>query len=223
MTINFRRAFPVSGGLLPDWSERGIIVAPMASVHPQNGYRLCELRDAGVGWEEMAAELEKHDERWSWRQMGAVTTAGETWVHTGTDAWDHASHLVGEGSVALANYMCGPEPVQAMAAALEDNRDEPMDERLLRALEAGKAAGGQGPPASGPVPEAWAMIQVFNDQQPWPAVDVRIDLDIDPVPKLRRLVTQLKRLDGLYRTMAVDPARTLDDYDVVFDIYDAQV
>ena len=88
-----------------------------------------------------------------------------------------------------------------MAAALEDNRDEPMDERLLRALEAGKAAGGQGPPASGPVPEAWAMIQVFNDQQPWPAVDVRIDLDIDPVPKLRRLVTQLKRLDGLYRTM----------------------
>ena len=68
------------------------------------------------------------------------------------------------------------------------------------------------------------MIQVFNDgPQPWPAVDVRVDFDVDPVPKLRRLVTQLKNMDEVLYTMSFDPSKTFDVYDVVFDMYNAQV
>ena len=114
--------------LCPELSKKGIIVAPMATVHPQNGYRVCDLRDSGVSWEDMESQLKKNDEHWSWRQIGAVTATGETWVRTGADAWDHASHVVAEGSIAMGNYMDGPEPVQAMARALEENRNEPMDE-----------------------------------------------------------------------------------------------
>jgi len=119
--------------------------------------------------------------------------------------------------------MDGPEPVQAMAEALEENRGEAMDERLLRALEAAKAAGGQGTPDIGSVPEAWAMIQTFNGKQPWPAVDVRVDFDVEPLPKLRRLVTQLKNMDKVLHTMSYDPSKTFDVYGVVFDMYNAQV
>ena len=67
------------------------------------------------------------------------------------------------------------------------------------------------------------MIQVFNGKQPWPAVDVRVDFDVDPVPKLRRLVKQLKNLDDVFYTMSYDPSKTLDVYRVVFDMYNAQV
>jgi len=100
--------------------------------------------------------------------------------------------------------------------------------RKRRALDraryqAGKAAGGQGQPDLGPIPESWAMIQVFNGKQPWPAVDVRVDFDVDPVPKLRRLVTQLKNMDKVLHTMSFDPSRTFDVYGVVFDMYNAQV
>jgi len=223
ITINFSRTFPVHRHLLPGMADEGIIVAPMATIHPQNGHKLCDLRDAGVSWDDMEDELEKQDENWSWRQIGAVTVSGDTWVRTGTDAWDHASHIVADGSIAMGNYMDGPGPVKAMAKALADNRGETMDERLLRALEAGKAAGGQGQPDIGSIPESWAMIQVFNGKQPWPAVDVRVDFDVEPVPKLRRLVTQLKKMDKVLHTMSFDPSKTFDVYDVVFDMYNAQV
>ena len=222
MTINFSRTFPVHRHLVPELSDQGIIVAPMATIHPQNGHKLCDLRDAGVSWDDMEGELEKQDENWTWRQIGAVTTTGETWVRTGSDAWNHASHIVDDGSIAMGNAMVGPEPVKQMAKALKENKGESMDERLLRALEAGKAAGGQGRPDRS-VPESWAMIQVFNGKQPWPAVDVRVDFDVDPVPKLRRLVKQLKNLDDVFYTMSYDPSKTLDVYRVVFDMYNAQV
>ncbi len=223
ITINFSRTFPIHRHLLPERTDQGIIVAPMATIHPQNGHKLCDLRDAGVPWDEMEGELEKQDPNWSWRQIGAITASGETWVRTGSDAWDHASHIVADGSIAMGNYMDGPEPVQQMAAALAENKDMPMEERLLRGLEAGKAAGGQGQPDIGSVPESWAMIQVFDGKQPWPKVDVRVDFDVDPVPKLRRLVTQLKNMDEVLHTMSFEPSKTFDVYGVVFDMYNAQV
>jgi uncharacterized Ntn-hydrolase superfamily protein len=223
ITINFSRTFPIHGGLLPDWSPRGLICAPMATIHPQNGHKLCALWNEGVGFDTMENELDKFDPNWSWRQMGAVTGAGEVFAYTGADAWDHASHIPGKGSLALGNYMDGPGPVQAMAEALEKGKELPMDERLMRALEAGRAAGGQGNAQVGSVPEAFAMIQVFNGKQPWPAVDLRVDFDVAAVPKLRRLLTQTKRMDPVLFTMCYEPSKTFDVYDVVFEMYNAQV
>ena len=52
---------------------------------------------------------------------------------------------------------------------------------------------------------------------------MRVDFDVDPVPKLRRLVKQLKNLDDVFYTMSYDPSKTLDVYRVVFDMYNAQV
>ena len=223
ITINFSRTFPVHTGLLPEWSERGLICAPMATIHPQNGHKMCELWNAGVGFDQMEVELAKFDPNWSWRQLGAVSGAGEVFCYTGSGAWDHASHIFGDGSLALGNYMDGARPVQAMAERLEADRALPMDERLLNALEAGRAAGGQGGPEIGSVPEAFAMLLVFNGKQPWPAVDLRVDFDVDPVPKLRRLWSQTKRMDPVLRTMCYEPSKTFDVYDVVFKMYNAQV
>ena len=61
ITINFGRTFPVFRHLEPEVTDRGIIVAPMATVHPFNGHRLCDLRDQGVGWDDIEAELKRED------------------------------------------------------------------------------------------------------------------------------------------------------------------
>lgn len=46
------------------------------------------------------------------------------------------------------------------------------------AFKADKAVGGQGQPDMGSIPESWAMSQAFNGKQPWPAIDVRVDVHV---------------------------------------------
>ena len=67
------------------------------------------------------------------------------------------------------------------------------------------------------------MIKVFNRKQPWPAIDLRVDFDVEPVPKLRRPVKQLKNMNEVLYTMSFNPSQTLDVYGVVLDMYNAQV
>ena len=223
VTINAGRITPFHHGLLPSWNERGLVVTPQATVNPHNAHKMFELWDQGQSFAEIELELSRFDKHWIWRQVGAVTAAGEVYAYTGADAWTHASHIAGEGSLALGNFMDGPGPVEAMAAALEAGRELPMDQRLMQALEAGRDAGGQADPEAGHVPELFAMIQVFNGRQPWPAVDLRVDFDLDAVSKLRRLLTQTKRLDPVFQAMHENPGATFDEYQVVFEILNSQV
>ncbi len=66
-------------------------------------------------------------------------------------------------------------------------------------------------------------LLVFNDKQPWPAVDLRVELDWHAVAKLRRLYTQTRRIDPMLAAMYQDPARTFEEYRVVYDIVNSQV
>lgn len=225
LTINFGRMFPHQHNLLPEWSERGLICAAQASIHPHNAHKMIELWDQGQSFGEIEQALSRSDPYWTWRQLGAVTGAGEVYVYTGKDAWDHASHIVGDGWLAMGNFMNGPVPVQAMAEVVDSGRDLPLDERLMRALEAGRDAGGQASPETGHVPELFATMQVYNGRQPWAAVDLRVDFDVHAVAKLRRLLTQTRRMDTVFQTFFEDPGAVFDSgaYGVVFEMLDAQV
>lgn len=223
VTINCARIAPFHHGLLPKWNPRGLVASPQATVNPHNAHKMFALWDAGKSFAEIEGELSRFDKHWSWRQVGAVSAEGEVFAYTGEDAWDHASHIVGDGSLAIGNFMDGAAPVEAMAEALEANRGETMQERLMRGLEAGRAAGGQASPETGPVPELFAMIQVFNGKQPWPAVDLRVDFDLQAIPKLRRLLEHTQRLDPVLQTMYENPGATFDEYHVVLEIMNSQI
>lgn len=223
ITLNCARITPLHHGLLPQWNERGLIVTAQATANPLNAYKMFELWDQGLGFAEIEAELKRFDRHFSWRQIGAVTAAGEVYGYTGDDAFDHKSTIIGEGSIAVGNFMDGPEPVKAMARALADGVELPMAERLLSSLEAGRDAGGQFDPERGRVPEVFATLIVFDGKQPWPQVDLRVELDLHAIAKLRRLYTQAKRLDPMLAAMYADPPKTFDEYHVVYDIVDAQV
>jgi len=223
ITLNAGRITPLHFGLLPHWDPSGFIVTAQATANPLNAYRMHELRRQGKSFAQIEDELGRSDRYFSWRQIGAVTAGGEVYGYTGANAYDHKSHIIGNGSIAIGNFCQGERTIKAMAAALEADASLPMAERLLNALEAGRDAGGQCDPQRGPVPEVFASLLVFNGKQPWPAVDLRVELDLHAVAKLRRLYLQSRRIDPMLAAMYADPQRTFEEYHVVYDIVDAQV
>ena len=221
--LNASRITPLHHGLLPHWNDRGMIVTAQATANPLNAHKMFELWDQGLTFAEIAEELRKSDKFFSWRQLGVVTAGGEIYGYTGDNTFDHKSHIIGDGSIAVGKFCDGAGPVYAMAAKLDELRNEPMAERLLTAFEAGRDAGSQFDPERGHVPEVFATLLDFDGKQPWPAVDLRVELDLHAVAKLRRLYEQARLLDPMLAAMYADPESTFDEYHVVYDVVDAQV
>jgi uncharacterized Ntn-hydrolase superfamily protein len=113
---------------------------------------------------------------------------------------------MGSGYVAAGNFLTGEDVVVSMAAAFEDAGDEALPERLVRALEAGQAAGGdKRGKQSAALRVAW--------REEYPYVDLRVDDAPDPVAELRRLygvfVGQLQPFLDVLPTQA-NPAGVTD-------------
>ncbi|MBU2695677.1 DUF1028 domain-containing protein [Pimelobacter sp. 30-1] len=103
-----------------------------------------------------------------------------TAAHTGAEVAGWAGHLTGLDVVVGGNLLAGAEPLHAMLAAFEETPGELAD-RLLAALVAGDAAGGDRRGR-----ESAALLVV--DTRAWPAVDLRVDHDPDPVTRLGALL-----------------------------------
>ena len=87
-----------------------------------------------------------------------------------------------------------------MVEVFQAERELHLAARLLNALEAGLAAGGE----EGPVHSAALLVA---DEQPWPLVDLRVDWDErDPIAVLRNLWTDYQPQMQDYVTRALDPA-----------------
>ena len=80
--------------------------------------------------------------------------------------------------------------VLAMAEAFQRSEGQDLAERLMRTLETGMAAGGQVFKGQH-LPEYASSLAVYDGKCPYPAVDLRVDFDLDAVRKLRRLLTHI--------------------------------
>ncbi|MEM7469627.1 MAG: DUF1028 domain-containing protein, partial [Pseudomonadota bacterium] len=100
ITLNAGRITPLHHGLLPNWQEKGLIVTAQATANPMNAHKMFKWWDEGLGFEEIEERLRAEDEYFSWRQIGAVSAGGEIYGYTGENAYDHKSHIVGNGSIA---------------------------------------------------------------------------------------------------------------------------
>ena len=90
------------------------------------------------------------------------------------------------------------ENSEAMAKAFEDGTDQALAERLVRAVEAGRDAGGQ------PEGQNSAALLVYGDQ-PFPVVDLRVDLHDEPEAELRRLWDWFSPMVPYYVQRAIKP------------------
>jgi uncharacterized Ntn-hydrolase superfamily protein len=128
------------------------------------------------------------------RQVGLVDAQGGAAAHTGSACHDWAGHRVGAGYAAQGNILAGPQVVEAIAGAFEHAEGE-LAERLMAALAAGDAAGGDRRGRQGAalyVARAGGSYGGALDRY----VDLRVDDHPDPVPELARLL----RLHRFYLT-----------------------
>jgi len=135
-----------------------------------------------------------------WRQLTALGADGPPAAFSGARALGVFGAVTGTDCVAAGNMLAGPEVLTAAVAAFEAGGELLLEERLLAALEAGAAAGGE----AGPLHSAG--LHVVADV-PWPVTDLRVDwTDGDPVAELRALWRVWSPQRGDYRQRGLDPA-----------------
>ncbi len=186
------RVFSVGNGVI--WGEAGVgVVATQAIVDVSYGPQaLALLRDglppAEVVERVLADDPDPRPENWSklGRQFAVMDAQGRVAVHTGPRASEWAGHKIGRFCSAQGNILAGPEVVEEMVRAFENTTGH-LSHRLLAALEAGQAAGGDRRGM-----QSAAMLIVKEDGGVWLNNDVVLRLQVDdspqPIQELRRLV-----------------------------------
>ena len=166
-------------------------VATQSVPDPTHGPRILDLLASGVTPDEAIATVLEGDDAAHYRQTAAVDVRGRVAVHTGEGCMPDAGHTTGDGWSAQANIMTSAEVWPAMAeafAAADPSR--PLAERLLTALRAAEAAGGD---VRGRQSAAVLVVPAIGE--PWRrTVDLRVEDHPDPVAELERLLV----LHGAY-------------------------
>lgn len=154
-------------------------VATQALINPLLGADALELLSSHSA-EEALHRVLKIDPAVDSRQVALVDTTGGAAAHTGPETHPWSGHRVGDGYVVAGNILTGADTLDAMAERFEAGAGERLDERLLGALEAGQAAGGDRRGKQS------AALYVHTGR-PYPYVDLRVDEHPDPVAELRRV------------------------------------
>jgi uncharacterized Ntn-hydrolase superfamily protein len=186
------------GPVVP-WLEAGVgAVATQASVNISFGPIGLELLRAGRTAASVVAALVASDDRPDVRQLGVVDAEGRAAAHTGAECIPACGHLVRDGFSVQGNLLeresCWPAMAAAYEAAL--SAGEPFVERLLRAMEAAEAEGGD---VRGRQSAAIMIVDSVVQPAAWRGrlMDLRIEDHPDPVAELRRIVTLRLAYDQL--------------------------
>ena len=148
--------------------------------------------------EKVVRELRERDPYPEHRQIAVVDLYGRAFAATGTHNPAWAGHEMGDGWVCSGNVLAGPQVVSAMAHAFQADPGADLAERLVRAVEAGRDAGGQ--------PEGQnSAALVVCDHRPYPLVDLRVDLHDEPERELRRLWDWFAPMVPYYTQRALTP------------------
>ena len=204
-----------SVGPLVAWAEPGVgAVATQSFVDPSYGPLGLEVMMAGKTAEQALDALVLADDHPEVRQVAMVDADGNVAVHTGEGAIQAAGHRTGPGYSVQANLMLSETVPDAMARAYESTEGD-LTERLMRALEAAEAEGGD---IRGKQSAAILVVSGERATNPWEGrvVELRVEDHPAPVEELRRLVT----LSRAYAHMnAGDEALTEGDVERALEEY----
>lgn len=132
------------GNAVP-WVRAGVgAVATQAFTRVEYGAELLDLLEQGVAADEALQRATGSDEGLARRQVGVISFAGQTAQHTGDSTSFWAGHVAGPNFVTQGNLVAGPDVLEAVGAAFErtENSGRHLADRLIEALAAGQAAGG---------------------------------------------------------------------------------
>lgn len=189
--IAVQSKFLAVGAVVP-WAKAGVgAIATQSWGNTSYGPRGLALLTEGLSAAETMARITGDDEHRESRQVGIVGASGAPATFTGDACYPWAGGVVGEHYACQGNILVSEETVQAMARTFEET-DGPLYDRLMSALAAGQAAGGD---SRGQQSAALLVVREsggyggFNDR----FIDLRVDDHPHPIEELRRIL-QLHKL-----------------------------
>ncbi len=180
------------GSVVP-WARAGVgAIATQAMANYNYGPRGLELMARGETANETVEGLISADEGREHRQVGVVDGRGRAATFTGSECFDWAGGVTGEHYAAQGNILVGPDTVEAMARTYEETQGD-LAARLLSALDAGQAAGGD---SRGK--QSAALLVVREDGGYGGDNDRAVDLRVDDHPEPIRELIRIRDLHTLY-------------------------
>jgi len=174
----------------------------LGSPDPRSNYLAINLLAQGHTAAQALNQLLANDSDAEYRQIAIVDR--ETAVaRSGSMLRPWSGHHVGAGYVAFGDMLAGKAVVDALASAFEAHPQAALDERLVEALAAARAAGGF-TGGRGRLPERSAALVVWGSR-PYNEIDLRVDLHDDAIADLQRIYVDYKPSIAYYEERALSP------------------
>jgi uncharacterized Ntn-hydrolase superfamily protein len=176
-----------SVGSLVGWGEAGVgVIATQSFVNPAYGPDGLKLLKEGKSPEEVVKILTEADSGRDVRQLAVIDIQGRTASYTGKKCIQGAGNIAEKNFSVQANLMLNEKVWPAMAKTFKETKGQ-LAERMIAALEAGQAAGGDirgKQSASVLIVKAKSTGKIWEDRQ----IDLRVEDHAEPIAELKRLL-----------------------------------
>jgi uncharacterized Ntn-hydrolase superfamily protein len=181
------------------WAEANVgAVLTQHRTDPRLGPKILQRLKAGSSPEAILRDLEETDPDLQWRQLAVIDATGKSAFFNGAKILSVSKGKVGRNCVAAGNILRSTAVVDAMISSFEENEAQPLAERLVRAIEAGDAAGGE-------LKQLKSAGLLVVHRESFPFVDLRVDLNSQPLVELRFLWELYQPTADNYVVRALDP------------------
>lgn len=190
---------PAVGGRCAHAREGAGAVCTQNITDPTLGHRGLDLLQGGLSADQALTRLRETGRDIEYRQLTMVDQQGGTAAFSGRKTLGRHATELGRGAAAAGNLLANETVPARMIRAFEASEGEDLGDRLVGALQAGLAAGGE----EGPVHSA-ALLLVRDVA--WPVADLRVDWsEGNPIAELGSLWALWKPQMEDYVTRALDP------------------
>jgi uncharacterized Ntn-hydrolase superfamily protein len=172
--------FFAAGALVPHIAPQIGGLATQALVNPYFGVDGVKLLREGKAPHDIIATLIAADDGRESRQLHIMDASGRVAAHTGSECIDWCGHVEGAGFSIAGNMLAGAQVLDDTAKAYVANERLPFPQRLIAAMKAGEAAGGD-------MRGKQSAALLIHGEEEWPNLDLRVDDHADPLAELERL------------------------------------
>ncbi|MBN8987025.1 MAG: DUF1028 domain-containing protein [Rhizobiales bacterium] len=155
-------------------------IATQALVNPYYGIDGVKLLGQGLAPNDILKTLLAGDDGRESRQLHIMDARGRIAAHTGRDCIDWCGHIQGDGFSIAGNMLAGAAVLDDTAKAYAANVGLPLSRRLIAAMHAGEAAGGDKRGKQ-------SAALLIHGEEEWSELSLRVDDHADPLRELARL------------------------------------
>ena len=168
------------GALVPHARAGVGAVATQALINPFFGFDGLKLLQDGLPAADVIAKLVTSDDGRDHRQVHVIDAQGRTAAHTGSSCVDWCGAISERNLSVAGNMLANADVIAATASTFRSKASLPLAQRLIAAMKAGEAAGGDKRGRQS------AALLIQGDEA-WPDLSLRVDDHADPLGELERL------------------------------------